>query len=192
MKRNLLKSLFAGAAILALGAGAAQAQTAQASATMEVRVEIVDGCTVNLIGGTQVDFSPRTQIFNDSLTREVNVNCTLGTGSPSGTPTPTTYDLRLPDSAVSGLGSPANRRMLNAAGDAVYYTVRQSNTCSSALWGDATAADRINGTFPTAAGGNRHAFNVCIDRQHNFNNGVAVDSPPLGLYADTLQIQLWY
>jgi len=191
MKRNFLKSLFAATAILAMGAGFAQAQTKQADTNMEVRVEIVEGCTVNLVGGTQVDFSARTQIFNDSLTREVNVNCTLGTGNPSGTPTPTTYSLRLPNSAANG-GAATARIMKNAAGNSIYYTVRQANTCSSALWGWAAASDWINGTFPTAAGGNRHPFNVCIDRTQNSSNGVNVNNPPVGLYADTLQIQLYY
>jgi len=191
MKRNLLKSLFAATAILALGSVAAQAQSNQAQATMEVRVEIVDGCTVNLIGGTQVDFSARTQIFNDSLTRTVNVNCTLGTGNPTGTPTPTSYSLRLPNSAANG-GTKDARIMKNSAGDNVYYTVRQQNTCSSLTWGWAAASDWITGNFPTAAGGNRHDFNVCIDRAQNVANNVNVNNPPLGLYADTLQIQLWY
>jgi len=193
MKCNLWKALFAATAIMALGAGSAQAQSVQADATMEVQVEIVDGCTVNLIGGTQVRFSSRTQIFDDYLTREVNVNCTLGTGGPASGAT--TYDLRIPAS-VSGHGTVAAREMHNAGGDKVFYSVRTFNTCSSPLWGDGTSGTQvISGNFPTAAGGNRHAFNVCIDRADNIAKqatGWNPDSPPLGLYADTLQIQLWY
>jgi len=191
MKRNLIRSLFAGAAVLALGSAAAQAQTVQATANMEVRLEIRDGCTVNLIGGTQVDFSPRTQIFDDFLTREVDVNCTLGTGSPPGAIN--TYELHLPAS-FSNSAPITNRRMENFNQDAIFYSVRRMDTCSAPHWGDGSVAgwDPIQGTFPTAAGGDRYRFNVCIDRQDNINQGVAVNAPPLGLYADTLQIQLVY
>jgi len=191
MKRNLWKVLFAATAIVAVAAGSAQAQaTKQADATMEVQVEIVDGCTVNLIGGTQVRFSNRTQIVNDYLTREVNVNCTIPTGSPVGGATG--YSLRLPAS-ISGYGTVNDREMHNASGNAVWYSVRTLDTCSAPLWGDGSLnTSTIGGTFPTAAGGNRHAFNVCMDRAYNVTKGVNVDNPPLGLYADTLQIQLWY
>jgi|GEM_PF-3812274 len=194
MKRNLWKVLFAATAIAGLAAGSAQAQLAvQDTATMEVQVEIVDGCTVNLIGGPQVRFSNRTQIINDHLTREVNVNCTIGgtwTGSPSSGAAG--YELRLPAS-MSGWGKVDDREMHNAAGNAVYYSVRTMNTCSTPLWGDGNAGTQvINGSFPTAQGGNSHQFNVCMDRAYNVTKGVAVDNPPLGLYADTLQIQLWY
>jgi len=205
MNRNLWKSLFAATALVVLGAGAAQAQAAlQTSTNMEVRVRIVDGCTVNLLGGTQVQFSDRAQIIDDSLTREVNVNCTLGTASGSPGVGVNDYELRLSSTftpSTSGAVYAIDDRFMSnqsvpagtAGNHPIYYSVRTTDTCSASLWGDGTGnTEVITGNFPTPPGGNRHAFNVCIDRAYNAAKGVFPDQPTLGLYADTTQIQLWY
>jgi len=202
MKRNIVKVLFAGCAIVALGAGSAQAQLApRGDQTMEVRVKIVDGCTVDLIGGTQVNFADRTQVIDDSLTREVNVNCTIPSGGPGGGVT--SYQLQLSNTFTpyTGPAGPIyaldDRFMTNQSASSlpIYYSVRTIDTCSGPLWGDGTNNTAvINGSFPTAAGGNLHRFNICMDRAYNISKTSAafVDAPTLGQYADTTRIQLYY
>jgi len=183
MKRNMIKT-FAAAAVIAMAGGAAQAQVL-GTTDFEVKVKIVDGCSVTLNGGNIV-FSDRTQIVNDHRDGQVTVACTAGNADVGKD-----YGLTL----SPGLnGDQLNRRMnhlINGAANQIVYQVHTLANCAAPVWGDGTnGTEELKGVLADPTGtpvNTTHTFRVCMLSGNQIQPATA---PAVGDYADFLQITL--
>lgn len=189
MKRIVLKSL-AAASILALGAGFAQAQQANAAHNeLQVSVEITTGCTVNFPNNSgNVDFGSYAEITADLIeTREVVVNCKNG-GPAASTTNPVVYSLALSDG--QNATSSANRRLRLGAGATATYinyniyqaTNQASRNCGGTIWGSTSGETftgnltaTASGSTNTVSGNGSHYFTVCIPAQATTTTGTYRD-----------------
>jgi len=186
MKRNIVKTL-AAAAVVAFASGAVQAQQLH-STDFEVKVKIVDGCSVTLTGGDVV-FSNRTQIYNDYRDAEVVVACTQGAASAGLVGN--AYGLTLSPGVN---GNQLDRRMRHTTLGSQYeihYQVHSQASCVTPVWGDGSNGTvELTGTLANPAVGptnTTHTVRVCMS---DIGQSQSVTSPQTGDYADFLQITL--
>jgi len=188
MKRNIIKTL-AAAAVVAFAGSAVQAQVLDTT-DFEVKVRIVDGCSVTLTGGDVV-FSDRTQIYNDYRDAQVVVACTKGASSSSAGLVGSNYGLTLSPGVN---GNQLDRRMRHTTlGNAyeINYQVHTNASCVTPIWGDGTnGTQELTGVLSNPATGaayTTHNVRVCMS---DIGQSQPVTSPQVGDYADFLQITL--
>lgn len=182
MKRNLVKAFIASTVVM-LGFGSVSAIAANDTANLKVKLQIVEGCTLNFDGGDTIDFGRHANL-NSALNHPsyVTVACSASSGGTAGSP----YAIELNAGLyASTADDPKTRRLKGVSGGQfVSYQVYQGATPNGTIWGIADA-DKIKGSRAAlgAETSNRHPFVVQVPAQ---------TTPIVDQYEDTLVATITY
>lgn len=155
------------AVVAALGTGAALADT---TADFEVRILIENACDVDVTPPTNLDFGSRGLLNTDVVQQSaVSVLCTEGLA----------YDLAL-NAGVNDIGGGTTaRRMINGANDVTYDLFQDSGR--NQHWGDEIGTDTLSSTGTGV-----------VQTWPVYGLVPAQDTPPAGLYLDTVTVTVTY
>ncbi|MEK1886042.1 MAG: spore coat protein U domain-containing protein [Phyllobacterium sp.] len=158
------------------------------SSTLNVRLEVVSGCTANLLDGTTLDFGQVAGTPSSDILRSarVSVSCTGraavdAAGKPTVT-TPVTLGLNY------GVNATDTQRNLRSGADKIPYYLYK-NSYYGDIWG-------LSGS-PTTSGGPLAIDNLTDSTPHEVTIfGVVkkgeVTGKPVGVYTDLVQLVLTY
>jgi len=181
MKSSLFKVLIASTAV-ALGMGGAWAANSTDSNTLTVKVQIVDGCTVNFDQGNVINLG-RYSNLNEPLqyADSFSVRC-AASAEAANTP----YEVEL-DAGMwpSEPGKTATRRMMGVNGQTISYQVYQGRMPGK-VWGLRSENNHIEGRRSADSGAdtnNRHEFVINVPAQ---------PVPNFDTYGDVLRATITY
>ncbi|HKM36029.1 MAG TPA: spore coat U domain-containing protein [Thiopseudomonas sp.] len=161
-----IKPLLLTVAMVASGLAFTTAQAATVTAPMDVKIEILDACEINM-APTELDFGQHGVLSSVvNATSDMQVTCTTGAA----------YSI-----ALSGGGSgDINARVMTLGTDEVEYQLYQE-AGRTTVWGETIPTD----TVASVGTGTEQDFTV-------YGQVPVQATPPAGIYTDTVTVTVDY